>query len=123
MTIPKCPACEGAGGDCHGACQTCQGTGQKPVEYRHVNAYACDQEYGGPEEGGWYYETGRVLGSIMVENHPSMIEHAKDTLKLIFAKQFEGNRDRHSVIGQENLEIYVEDEPARDFPEETPHYE
>lgn len=123
MTIPKCPECEGRGGINHRACQTCDGTGQKPVEYRHVNAYACGQEYGGPEEGGWYYETGRVLGSIMVENHPSMIEHAKDTLKLIFAKQFEGNRDRHSVIGQENLEIYVEDEPARDFPEETPHYE
>lgn len=125
MAIPKCPACEGDGGKNHRMCEYCNGSGQQPVtpKYKHVNAYACNQEYGGPEEGGWYYETGRLLGSILTLNHPLFIEDSKSALKKAFGWQYEGNRDRHSVIGQDNLEIKVEDEPGADFPEETPHYE
>jgi hypothetical protein len=81
-------------------------------EFVHVNAYAVDRCYGGPEEGGWYYDDGRPLGSIMVRNSDEAIDAAKALLRERFTPEFE-----------ENLEIYVEDDVAAHFPAERPHYE
>jgi len=30
----------------------------------YVNAYLTDRRYGGPEEGGWWYDTGEPLASV-----------------------------------------------------------
>ena len=91
--------------------------------YVHVNAYSVDRIYGGPEEGGWWYDSGEPLGSIMIEDTDENRTAAKNLLRERFSSQFEGNRDRHSVIGEENLEIYVEDHHAKPYPETRPHYE
>jgi hypothetical protein len=98
-------------------------------KYSHVNAYAVDRVYGGPEEGGWWYDTGTFLGGRAVlqgddeEAYETTIEAAKKYLHERFAHEYEGNRSRYSVIGEENFEVYVEDEPGADFPQERPHYE
>jgi hypothetical protein len=33
----------------------------------YVNIYAAEQRYGGPEEGGWWFDTGAPVGSIPVQ--------------------------------------------------------
>jgi hypothetical protein len=110
-----CPACNG---------HEIDGTEPSvPPTYRHVNAYEVGRCYGGPEEGGWWYDAGTPLGSIMVENIPENIEAGKTLLRAVFGPGYEGNRDRHSAAGEENLEIYVEDHVARPFPASRPRYE
>jgi hypothetical protein len=92
-------------------------------KYKHVNAYEVNRAYGGPEEGGWWYDFGRPLGSILVEDNKDEIKAAKEKLKAIFGPAYENNRTRFSVLGEDNLEIYVQDHPAATFPSERPHYE
>lgn len=36
-------------------------TGQRPAEFVSVAVYEVEHLYGGSEEGGWYYESGRRL--------------------------------------------------------------
>jgi len=36
---------------------------------RYVNVYSIDRLFGGPEEGGWWYDTGTPVLTVMVE-HP-----------------------------------------------------
>lgn len=93
---------------------------------KYVNAYSVVRNFGGPEEGGWWYDSGEPLASLPFADGSTQepaIEGGKAYLSALFAPEFEGNRTRYSVIGDANLEIYVEDHPAVAFPAETPHYE
>jgi hypothetical protein len=94
---------------------------EKP-ELRFVNAYAVDRCFGGHEEGGWWYDSGEPLASIPARTDEE-VDAAKAVLQEIFGPRFKGNRDRHSVIGEENLGIYVEEHVATAFPDGRPHYE
>lgn len=91
----------------------------------YVNAYAVERCYGGPEEGGWWYDSGRVLASVPVrEEDDAMIELEKRRLTELLGWPVGPTRQgRYSVIGGEDFEICVEDEPGKDYPERTPHYE
>jgi len=89
---------------------------------RYVNAYEVSRHYGGPEEGGWWFDAGTPLASVPCVTDEA-VDEAKTHLQFLFGPAYEGNRDRHSVIGEENLEIFVEDTVATPFPAETPHYE
>lgn len=41
-----------------------------------VNVYLVDRAYGGPEEGGWWYDTGTAVRSTQVRrNSPEPIQH------------------------------------------------
>ena len=94
------------------------------VEYigPFINVYLIDKAYGGPEEGGWWYEYGKVIRSKQVV--PIEVEAAKET-ELLWCD--EENKHRRSDIGSVLSEgmyvVYVEDEPGADFPTHTPHYE
>ena len=35
----------------------------------YLNAYAVTRHYGGPEEGGWWYNSGEPLASIPIDSH------------------------------------------------------
>lgn len=89
---------------------------------QYVNAYDHNRSYGGPEEGGWWFDTGTLLASIPCysEEH---IEAAKKVLKEAFGPQFERHHDIGSVICEGVLQILVEDEPGKDYPTQRPHYE
>ena len=40
----------------------------------YVNAYEVTREYGGPEEGGWYYDAGEPMASVPVSFPPFNID-------------------------------------------------
>lgn len=92
-----------------------------------INAYAVDLIYGGREEGGWYYDAGTALGSIVLAaseaDDPAIELRAREELRARYAEDYASNRDRHSVIGGPNLEIYRQDHPPADFPTGRQHYE
>ena len=89
--------------------------------YRYMNVYRVDRCYGGPEEGGWYYDTGEPIASIPFEN-----EHEGKRLRLELTTKFKpmgDPRTRFSVIGGSDYEVFSEDHFAKAYPEERPHYE
>jgi hypothetical protein len=100
---------------------------------KYVNAYAVTRHYGGPEEGGWYYDSGDPVASIPIGydhlNTPEELEkseqQAKELLREVFGLKDDpkNGRRRYSVNGGEDIVICVEDEFAKHYPTERPHYE
>jgi hypothetical protein len=91
-------------------------------EARFVNVYSVTRRYGGPEEGGWYYDVGEVLASVPVTTDEDEASERRRLL-VLFGPDYEDERSRFSVLGGANLEIYIEEHVGRDFPATTPHYE
>lgn len=90
-----------------------------------VNAYSVSRHFGGHEEGGWYYDVGIPICSVPVrEEDETVIELEKRRITELLGWEKNPPRlGRYSVVGGSDFEIYVEDEPAKAWPEETPHYE
>ena len=106
-----------------------------------VNAYSEDQVYGGPEEGGWYYDAGIPLASVPIRAKPAIRRsvYGENEYQLVPADQVEADRTvkqleklfsclqnprgRSSVIGGPDVEIRIEECPAKPFPARRPRYE
>jgi hypothetical protein len=86
-----------------------------------VNVYLVDRAYGGPEEGGWWYDTGELLRVFPVERKYA------DALRDEIAKRDEfsneGRRPISSVASTGQYRVTVSDEPGESYPTTTPHYE
>lgn len=92
------------------------------AEVQFVNAYAVTRNYGGPEEGGWWYDSGEPLASIPCISDEE-ISAALDQIKRILGPDYAGRRTRYSVIGDTNIVTSIEDAFAASWPAEVPHYE
>lgn len=76
----------------------------------YVNAYETTREYGGPEEGSWYFTTGDPLKSVRVY---SVAQKDKAEAEL---------REEYRYL-ERGLVIKFENHPGKPFPEVRPHYE
>ena len=87
--------------------------------------YEIDRQYGGPEEGGWWYDSGtfvRVLGFHLDENRANQLAARANRLLEVVQRRcrqvdsvlYDGGRYR--VIAFNGL-------PPAHFPTERPHYE
>lgn len=87
-----------------------------------VNVYRLDQGYGGPEEGGWYYETGEPVCSYVVSDG---FEAAMNLRQSLSNSEFPDKGYRYSVRPQGiDYGVWVElDPPADPWPARKPHYE
>lgn len=83
-----------------------------------VNVYFVTRHYGGPEEGGWWYnwyeceETVQTTGKNAYE--------VKEALEKKYEDYKQG--DIYSVLGGVDVEVLIEDEPAQSESKEVPHY-
>jgi hypothetical protein len=93
-----------------------------PSHIHYVNAYAVSRNYGGPEEGGWWYDSGRPLASIPIGPDEDSELHFQ-RLKTLLGWEKNPSQGRYSVNGGEDFEMWVEDHFAAPYPTETPHYE
>lgn len=90
---------------------------------RYVNVYMLERPYGGPEEGGWYYEAGYPYLSIDVT---SMSEDDEAELVEALIRAYPDEGKRSSVLyGRDGYDymVVVETHEARQWPEEAPRYE
>ncbi len=91
------------------------------IEPTYVNVYLIDRAYGGPEEGGWWYDTGTAIRSTQIAPN--------DDIVLAEAEAWCAEENAHrrsdvsSVLSEGRYVVYVEDQPAADYPAVTPHYE
>ena len=111
----------------------------------YVNAYAVTRNYGGSEEGGWYYNSGTPLASVpipgtwieivsgegMAYERRYMSKDPRFPRKAMAIKRYllrtlgdkESADDVYDVEDTIQVRVEVEDHPAVPWPAETPHYE
>ena len=118
-----------------------EGDYKSPRYKEFVNMYITTRCYGGPEEGGWFYEEGEFLKCYGYYSRKT----AEEVKKLILAKlehkpvyhtgcgdhdgvDPQGFGDDHYLIpggawGNDNIVIILEAHMADDYPTCTPRYE
>jgi len=85
-----------------------------------ANVYLVTRHYGGPEEGGWWFDVGELVGSIRVDVSWDA-EIVKGILRKLYADEQDGSR--FSAAGGTDLSICLEDRPGENWPRERPRYE
>lgn len=85
---------------------------------KYVNVYVVDRRFGGPEEGGWWFDTGTPVASIPVEDDQA--EPTRDKLR----ERYPDEGHRYSMAQRDDdYAVVIEDEFAVAWPSERPHYE
>lgn len=89
------------------------------VEVKFINVYLVRRCYGGPEEGGWWFDAGELLRTVVVA-----AADAGERAKALEAEYSnDGRRPLFSVLSTGEYRVSVDDKPGRDWPVERPHYE
>ena len=108
----------------------------------YVNVYEVYRAYGGPEEGGWWYDAGepvftkvftdeqeaRSFSNEVYENMPEHSGEYRMGYSDIDGCDPDGNGDDAFLTpggqwGKGDYRVYFEYEPAKPFPETRPYYE
>jgi hypothetical protein len=90
--------------------------GKEPIT---VTLHECSQHYGGPEEGGWYYQRGWAVKTICVFSKKQAI---KEAIKLHQEAQEEYG-DRIDELGWPIWEVNFSNDYGRNYPTHRPYYE
>ena len=85
----------------------------------YVTVYEVTMHYGGPEEGGWWFDWWRPLRS-WPRLDDAKTEEAAERLRRILNR---GLREYHSVLGGIKYCVVLEGLPKDCASTETPHYE
>ena len=93
-----------------------------------VAVYLQDMAYGGPEEGGWYYETGQLVRVVRgFRNEKAAYTYCRRLNQRLKSREFgpnSGRREMSSVLGEGEYwaEVYADQAP-RSYPDGRPRYE
>uniref|UniRef100_UPI0035CC9C69 hypothetical protein n=1 Tax=uncultured Sphingomonas sp. TaxID=158754 RepID=UPI0035CC9C69 len=102
---------------------------------RSIAVYLVQLAYGGPEEGGWYYQTGELctdpelasFGTTFTDGHETRAKAMADEVQVHLDRDW--NTDDHareisSVLSAGRFEACVHDGcPPATFPAERPRYD
>lgn len=80
------------------------------------------REYGGPEEGGWYFDTGEPV-KVYTCYSVGEVEFYQKRAERMVAGSNEGRRPLSSVLSTGRYSVTVEDEKPEAYPANRPHYE
>ena len=86
----------------------------------YVNVYLIDKAYGGPEEGGWWYEFGEIINVYPVSN-----ERTAKRLKSRLENGTYSNEERvsiDSVLSEGEYSVVIEHSPGISWPQRKPYY-
>lgn len=92
----------------------------------YVAVFLEDRAYGGPEEGGWWYDTGDLVRTVW--QGPASQAEAAEVYAERLNKKLEttlnhGRRPISSVLSEGRYRALVCNEPPASWPEQRPHYE
>ena len=85
----------------------------------YVSAYAVTRHYGGPAEGGDWYNAGELIDSL--ETTLVEAEGVRSQLEEKHKEVAHGNI--YSVLGGVELQVSISDEPGADWPQGPYRYE
>ena len=89
----------------------------------HLNEYLTDRAFGGPEEGGWWYDTGTFVACHGVYPTCEEARAALDAMQTRLAERRHGLHAPDSVLCSGWPAVQVEPHPGADFPRTRPRYE
>jgi hypothetical protein len=104
---------------------------ERPPASYTVAVYLCDRAYGGPEEGGWWYDTGclsrdhwHLTRVFKPEQRAEALAYCRELNDKALREDNKGRPPAHSVnsIGVFVAQVY-DDFPPAFFPQERPRYE
>jgi hypothetical protein len=106
-------------------------TDQNQPKFYTVAIYMEDRAFGGPEEGGWYYDTAELCMEPEAaqflrgfNNEEEATEYALELNAEVMPVWNEGGADISSVLSEGRYAAIVsEGMPKPHYPEETPRYE
>jgi hypothetical protein len=120
--------------DADSRCEDCNAGHAAPLQC--VAVYLEDRQYGGPEEGGWWYDAGELVtdAAFYVDNlitppmayaDPDVAAGVEVALQLLLdAGPNVGRRSTSSMLSTGRYVARVEDfPPPLGYPAEKPHYE
>jgi len=91
----------------------------KEGETAWVNVYETTRHYGGPEEGGWWYNWNSLEEAVPVGSQ----EEAETVKRELEEKFGEGQGDISSVLGGHEIAVYIESEKGQSESTEEPRYD
>ena len=89
----------------------------------HLNEYLTNRAFGGPEEGGWWYDTGTFVACHGVYPTREEARAALDAMQTRLAERRRGLHAPDSVLCSGWPVFHVEPHPGADFPRTWPRYE
>lgn len=94
---------------------------------KYVSAYDVNRCYGGPEEGGWWYDVWEfveTLSAHTVEHEAHIARGKLEDAEEVRKREDGRHHDRFSVLGGADREYLVESKPAQmdTTREPIPHY-
>jgi hypothetical protein len=101
-------------------CEAVENVTVMDTDVVYVCAWVLTREYGGPEEGGWWYDAGDLQAS--VPSSQTNAEVVKQRLQEELA-HLDCGRPISSVLHSGSLRVAVQDEPGASYPDRRPHYE
>lgn len=93
-----------------------------------IAVYDCAQRYGGPEEGGWWYDCGSLVRIMRTFHHEeSAYAYCRKLNAKLESRVYGPNQDKveyTSVISNGEYQARLFDDFApKGFPDRKPHYE
>lgn len=91
------------------------------AEKHYVNVYLVNRHYGGPEEGGWWFEAGEVIESFCCNSEEECLKMKQELLTGEYS-----NKGRAPLSSTQCAGVYwikVEADWGKDFPTKNPCYE
>lgn len=125
VTVYQCPRCLVAGeahvwvddpyiGLCCGECgDEVKFSGERPATWWSVGVYETGRSYGGPEEGGWWYDTGSMIDHFRVRGFDNFEEAKKYQREL---------RDHYAEEKNIGIVGFTEKLPVAGYPARRPVY-
>ena len=89
----------------------------------HLNEYLTDRAFGGPEEGGWWYDTGRFVACHGTYRTIDKAAAARDAMASAIAARRKGRHPPDSVLCTGWPTLRIEPHAGADFPRTRPRYE
>ena len=88
----------------------------------YLNKYVIDKRYGGPEEGGWWYETGKFEVCHGAFETFEKAQEARHRMNDTIEEERDGRHTPDSVLCTGWPVLYIEGSPGKDFPTEPVRY-
>jgi hypothetical protein len=92
----------------------------------YVSEYSVTREYGGPEEGGWWFDNAQHVRMVCITENQETASQVARALNFKQNWDDENDRDYHhrdSVLGDADTVFYSEDSIGEHTLKEWPHYE